>query len=235
MNNANYNNKKGKKTTIFPLKELTKGEEVVPEQDFVQLAGQIVDRSHIDDEKIVKSRIVPLISAPYDDLTKEELKELLKGLKDGGYPNALIMEDLKTKTCFEGKWDMKYIRLLNLSVEEEYFIVPLFYFPPPDRSLRLGHHSELIDLIMMFDNLIHRTGIFRFDKSPMLNQARIIPIHHHFWVKNIQEIKDGMLNFVDAYFPYFERKLLSKSLKHLIPKKSFYTPKFQNTKRDVVK
>src|SRR3989344_145914 len=122
-----------------------------------------------------------ILLSSYDDISLTEIKSIQKILKNDGYSNTSLLEEIPTKTNFRGKYDTKFIRLLSgLSKDHNWFIVPIFYFCPPDRNIKLGHHSELVDLITFFPKLIFVTGLFYFENSQTLNQIRVIPIQNHF-------------------------------------------------------
>ena len=189
------------------------------ELDLIKEAKETIDKSSDDLTVIVRRRIVPILLSSYDEISFPEIKEIQKILKEDGYVNTWLIDDVNTDTNFKGKYDTKFLHLLKLSEGDDYFIVPIFYFSSNSKDQRLGHHSELIDLITFFPGLIFVTGIFYLETAPMLNQIRVIPLHNHFKVHNLEEFKKQVKSFVTSYFPFVERMLLSNQDQP----KTFYT------------
>lgn len=196
--------------------------------DFFKYAQNTIDLEDIDDNKEIKMRIVPLLLTSYDEKSYHEVKKVKKELKKLGYENASCLEDLKTDVEFGGRWDTKFIRCLQTTLNGDYFVIPIFYFSKRDRKNQgLGHHSELIDLIMFFSELVFVTGIFYYERSNRLNQARVIPAHNHFKIKNSSDHVEKVKRFVNAYFPYVERKMLfnKSERKNFYNSNTYLTPR----------
>src|SRR3989344_9086372 len=127
--------------------------------DFLKYARNSIDRADVDDSRIIKYRIVPLLLTSYDADSVAEIKKIREELVKEGYINTLLIEDIDTKMNFNKRYDAKFLRCLQTHRESEYFIIPLFYFSSPDRKNQgLGHHSELVDLITFFRELVFVTG-----------------------------------------------------------------------------
>ncbi|MEW5896808.1 MAG: hypothetical protein AB1668_03900 [Nanoarchaeota archaeon] len=167
--------------------------------NFLEAAQKAIDSSNSNDEISIKEQMIPILLSSYDDLSLSEIKQLQEFLKQEGYVNTVLIDDVTTKTNFEGKYDTKFIRLLNLSNDKDFFIIPIFYFAPAGRDIRLGHHSELVDLITYFTRLVFVTGLFYFKESQRLNQTRVIPFQNHFQVDNFDDLKAKLKKFVNSY------------------------------------
>lgn len=199
--------------------------------NFLGIAQKAIDGSNINDEIDIKAQIIPILLSSYDGLSLNEIKLLQEFLKQEGYINTVLIDDVTTKTNFEGKYDTKFIRLLNLSKDKDFFIIPIFYFAPAGREIRLGHHSELVDLITYFTDLVFVTGLFYFKDSQILNQTRVIPFQNHFQIDSFDDFKAKLKKFVNSYFPFVERNfLLSEEKKP----KNFYTSKIYEAKEGEV-
>jgi hypothetical protein len=174
--------------------------------DFLKIAKQI-DSKRSEQIKETKTRIIPLLLGSYDEVSLNEMKEIKEFLKNNGYTNTILLQDIQTKKGFENEYDKKYELLLSVLSEKDYFVIPLFNFPPKKRKNQgLGHHAELLDLLMKKNSfLVLQSGIFHYKYSNMLNHARMII--NHFQIEDEDGHKNKILNFVERFYPFAEKTI----------------------------
>lgn len=172
---------------------------------FLEYGKEFIKESIPSLKKEAKKRIVPLLLSSYDPDTYQEITDAKNHLRKNGYVNTFLLEELDDVNT-EGEYDTKYIGCLDCleDDENEYFVVPVFWFPQRD-SCGLGHHGELVDLVHLHRTLILRAGLFYEENSKML--------HHHRIIVNSKKIQANglsteVINFIDKFCPLIEREML---------------------------
>lgn len=192
--------------------------------DFRELAKKLLDEKNADHETRVKSRMVPLLLGPYDPVSNAEMEEVKNALIEAGYVSSIKLQDIQTENNFQGKLDLKLSHTIDSLQEEDYFIIPVFYFPKREEGKRLGHHAEFIETTLRDYTLILSAGLFYHQGTVITHHQRVFL--HQTCVNNLKEYKKGTINHINRLFPIVEKKMMASR-----PEKSIYTQKGLSTKR----
>ena len=189
--------------------------------DFIKIAKALplkIDSKNFDHKKYAKTKIIPLLLGPYDKRSLKQMQKVKDLLISNGYENATLLCDLKTESTFEDELDAKYIHALNVSKEEGFFLIPLFYFPNRrQQKYKLGHHSELIHLSLTKDRqLILSTGIFFHENTEISHHKRVFP--NRFLIKAPKDYEKSVLKHIEKLCPMIEMEMMTSE-----EQKSFYT------------
>lgn len=187
-----------------------------------------IDARDVDLKLKAKARIAPLLLGPYDETSLSEMNGIKDLLIEQGFVNTLLLRDIETRKDFKGEYDAKYIHSIHLFKEDKFLVLPLFYFPPKGRDHGIGHHGELVDLVMLGNSdhsVLLQAAYFHYESSEMLNHVRVIT--NNFLVSSFDEHKKAVVQFVNKNTPMIERKILLDSG----VKKNFYSSKHYKKKR----